>query len=90
MKTHSEILYNHDYTYSVKISSISSFTVVMCLTVYISVYILYMLKKLLLWVIAIAVCTFVELVYIYLVSLFNGRKEEKVEMLGDVSRLWCS
>ena len=39
---------------------------------------------------AITAYTFPELVYIYLVSLFNGRKEEKVEMLGDVSGLWCS
>ena len=28
--------------------------------------------------------------YVYLVYLFNERKEEKVEILGDVSRLWCS
>ena len=63
----------------------------MCLTVYrVSFNILLYVKSYCCALFAITACTFVRLVYMYLVFLFNERKEEKVEILGDMSKIWCS
>ena len=63
----------------------------MCLTVYrVSVNVLLYVKSYCCELFAVTACAFVKLVYMYLVLLFNERKEEKVEVLGDMSKIWCS